>query len=87
MLRTILKNNNVYCVIAEIKYNKNVIVLNNNKLEIYSKRTNNFLGYCTIEQLIKYEHKINYLVTNEFLYYLSEIEKINKYNSSVEATI
>ena len=88
LLSNILKNNNIkYQVIANIKFNKNTIAIEGNKLAIYSNRTGNYLGDCSIEQLIKYEHKIEYVVTNNFLYYLANIEAINKHNAIVEASI
>ena len=86
LIRTILKNSNVrYQVIAKIRFNNNTIVIEYNKLSIYSSKTGKYLGSCTIEQLIKYDAKIEYIATNTYLYYLSNIEAINKHNAFIEA--
>lgn len=77
------QKNGLYAVIGAIS-NGNLIVLNNNRLEIISGKTNKFLGYSNIKQLIKYDNMIKYYVNNVFLYYLSEIEAINKHNGAIE---
>ncbi len=87
MLSKILVNGNIETVVGIVKGNGNVIVLKNNHMEMISSKTNKYLGNVTIEELIKYDNKINYMVTNTFLYYLLNIEMINKYNGIVEDTI
>ena len=87
MLSKLLVNGNVENTIIGVINNKNIIILDKNNLKIISGKTNKFLGYCTIEQLIKYEHKITMQVTNIYLYFLLNIERINKYNGIVEETI
>lgn len=88
LISKVLNNeiNNNYCLIGQIK-NGNYIILKNNRLEIISIRTNNFLGYCNIKQLDKYYNKINWIINNSFLYYLSESVLINKHNMQVEENL
>ena len=88
LISKILGNGNVErAVIASIKFNKNRIILEGDKLSVYSYKTGNYLGSCSIEELIKYDAKIEYVVTNTYLYYLANIEAINKHNAVVEASL
>lgn len=77
------ENNGVHAVIGTIT-NGNTIILNNNRLEIISGKTAQFLAYTNIKELIKYENRINFYITNVFLYYLLNIKEINAYNGAIE---
>lgn len=84
----IISNNNHigYNLIGMIKNTNWYICLISGQLYI-TKKDLKILDNCTVSQLNKYYNKIEFLVPNSLLYYLSDAEPINKHNSIVESNL